>query len=126
VVTVTPSISNWSVAGSQTVTLTDTDFTNSQQDDTTVSLTSGESNDSVTLQWTTISNDDGTSDITVATEKESATATATVEETSSNGGSGGEGSGGGSSTTPPAEDAGEGESNKKEMTPNLKQATLTQ
>jgi len=43
-VTVTSSIASCVVAGSQTVTLTNTDFTSNQHDDTTVSLTSGESN----------------------------------------------------------------------------------
>jgi hypothetical protein len=91
---VTANVTNWGADGTQTVTLTDTGFTDTRQDDLDVDLDSGESNDSVTLRWATGSNDDGTGDVTVATANESATATVTVDDTGGNGdnnGGGGDG-----------------------------------
>ena len=100
---VTANITNWGVDGSQVVTLTDTDFTNSQQDKLAVNLDSGESDDSVILQWDTGSDDDGTGDVTVATPNESDTETVTVDDpgdgNNNNNGGGGGGGGGASASS---------------------------
>ncbi|WP_162991657.1 PKD domain-containing protein [Halostella salina] len=64
---VTANVTNWGAAGSQSVTLTDTGFSNSQQDSTSVTLDSGASNDSVTLSWETTSGVAGSGAVTVAT-----------------------------------------------------------
>jgi hypothetical protein len=93
---VTANVTNWGVDGSQTVRLTDTDFTNSQQDALAVDLDSGESDDSVDLQWDTGSDDDGTGDITVSTPNESDTESVTIEDTGGSGNNNGGSTGGGS------------------------------
>ncbi|MDZ7731443.1 MAG: hypothetical protein U5K37_11815 [Natrialbaceae archaeon] len=51
--TVTANVTNWGADGSQLVTLTDTDFADTQRDSTALSLTSGEFNDSILLEWDT-------------------------------------------------------------------------
>ncbi|RLM53520.1 hypothetical protein DVK02_13685 [Halobellus sp. Atlit-31R] len=89
ILTVTANVTNWGLGGSQVVTLTNTDFTNNSQDETTVSLASGESNASVNLQWATDTSDDRIGSVTVKTTNESATATVAVKGTSNTGGGGG-------------------------------------
>ncbi len=65
--TVTANITNWASDGAaQTVALNDTDFSDTQQNSTSVTLSSGASQ-SVTLSWNTTASDAGTGNVTMAT-----------------------------------------------------------
>ncbi|RJX50554.1 hypothetical protein DP106_04615 [Halonotius pteroides] len=76
---VTATVTNWATDGSQqSITLTDTDFTDSQQDSSAVTLASGDSQQ-LTLSWeTSPSTSTGTGDVSVASENETATQSVTV------------------------------------------------
>ncbi|MFQ3475161.1 hypothetical protein HKK80_02720 [Halonotius sp. F2-221B] len=74
---VTANVTNWGADGEQTVTLSD--FDDTQQDTTSVSLASGASDDSVDLAWATTTGDAGTHTVTVASENETAVETVTVD-----------------------------------------------
>ncbi|PSP87140.1 hypothetical protein BRC87_11990 [Halobacteriales archaeon QS_4_66_20] len=63
----------------QTLNLTDTGFTNAEQDTVTVTLAGGESDDSITLEWPTSDGDTGTGDVTVFSENDSDLTEVTVE-----------------------------------------------
>ena len=78
---VTANVTNWGAdGGSQTVTLTDTDFSDSQQDSQSyVELDSGESTD-LTLSWSTSSTTPSkTGDVTVASDAAAGTESVTVD-----------------------------------------------
>jgi CubicO group peptidase (beta-lactamase class C family)/PKD repeat protein len=64
----------------QTLNLTDTEFNNNEQDTVDVTLNGGESNSSITLDWTTEQGDNGTGDVTVFSENDSDTQSVTVNE----------------------------------------------
>ncbi|PSP59743.1 hypothetical protein BRC73_05890, partial [Halobacteriales archaeon QH_7_66_37] len=66
----------------QTLNLTDTGFTNAEQDNVTVTLAGGESDDSITLEWPTSDGDTGTGDVTIFSENDSDLTEVTVEEAS--------------------------------------------
>ncbi|ELY45623.1 GLUG motif-containing protein [Natronorubrum bangense] len=76
--TVTMSATNWGADGTQLVTLTDTGFTDEQQDDRAVTLESGESAE-FTLEWDTDSNTHGDGDVTVESTDDQDTQNVTIE-----------------------------------------------
>ncbi|WP_162224676.1 GLUG motif-containing protein [Halorussus amylolyticus] len=85
--------------GSQTVTLSDTDFENQQRVSAVVDLQSGESNDSVGLEWRETTGTLGSGDITVTSENDTDTVAVTVQD-----------------VTPPNADAGPNRTLKKKET----------
>jgi PGF-pre-PGF domain-containing protein len=88
---VTTTVTNWAGAGTQSITLTDTDFTNVEQDSAAVTLTSG-NNTTVQLAWNTAAGDAKNGTVTVASENTIDTASVAIDAQPSSGGSGGSGS----------------------------------
>jgi len=81
---VTANVTNIGDAqATQTITLTDTGFADSQQDTVDVTLAAGASNESVVLEWTTSDGDAGSGDVTVASEDDTDTEPVTVQEPAS-------------------------------------------
>jgi acyl-CoA hydrolase len=80
VLEVTANVTNFeNTTRTLSVNLTDTDFSNQQQDETSVTLAPNEST-TVVLDWQTDSGDVGTGEVTVATEDGSDSQIVTVEE----------------------------------------------
>jgi len=78
---VTATVTNTGdVEGTQTVTLSDTGFVDSQRDAVEVTLEGGESNTSVALAWETEDGDAGSGGLTVASENDTDTTEVTVSE----------------------------------------------
>ena len=75
---VTTNVTNWAADGEQTVTLTDTDFSDEEQDSQTIELDSGEDAE-LTLDWETNVGEAATGDVTVASENDTDTQAVTVE-----------------------------------------------
>ena len=76
---VTANVTNWGADGEQTVTLSDTDFSNDQQDSDSVSLESGESAEP-TLEWVPEVSDAGTGNVTVASDNDTDSEEVTVDQ----------------------------------------------
>ena len=77
--TVTVAVENTGeLDGTQTLTLTDTDFANAEQDAVEVTLAAGESNGSIVLEWPTQYGDTGVGDVTVASVNDTDTVSVTV------------------------------------------------
>jgi len=78
---VTANVTNTGdVAATQSVTLSDTGFDNTQRDTADVTLAGGASNESVVLNWTTSPGDAGTGDVTVAGNDDTDSREVTVQE----------------------------------------------
>jgi len=67
------------ITGTQTITLTDTGFGNQVRDSVDVTLNGGETNSSITLEWNTQFGDNGTADVTVASENDTASQTVEIQ-----------------------------------------------
>jgi VCBS repeat-containing protein len=82
---VTTNVTNTGNAeATQTITLTDTGFNNTRRDATAVTLAPGESNESVTFEWSTGVGDAGSGDVTVMSENDSTTRDVTVDPADTN------------------------------------------
>jgi len=103
---VTTSVRTLAADGTQTVELRDTDFDDDQWDTDEISLTSGESTETV-FEWSTATGDAGTGLVSVHSDNETDSQEVTIEEVSTSGGGGG-GSSSGSDTTTPSEDDSDG------------------